>query len=336
MSENTNPTPLEPGVFQGTPEAADSKNVPAPRLIRTMKSDEADAIKKQNETTVSIAMAEEKKRAQKINSAEKGALATAGDVVPPAPKRIGRIVILGVIIVIIIALISAYIFIVPKLKNVSLPTLSVPTFGKPSETITASSTPLVLPIAPSIIPAQAEKRFDISKESPATVLSAVMTERKKELSVNSIKNFYFTEDSESDSLGISINRFLRFVGITAPETITRSLEKPFMVGLLGEQGGNTTPFIIMKFSDSEVALAAILEWESAIPHIFDVIFGSTVNTGLVATTKFYDMVINGKDARYSDVTPTITIAYAFANPTTLVIAESKSALETLLPLAVKK
>ncbi|OIO30915.1 hypothetical protein AUJ77_01055 [Candidatus Nomurabacteria bacterium CG1_02_43_90] len=331
MSENTTPTPLEPGVFQGTPEAADSKNVPAPRLIRTMKSDEADAIKKQNETTVSIAMAEEKKKSQKINSLGKDD-PTTSEATPPAPKRIGRIVILAIII----ALISTYIFIAPKLKNNSLPALSLPTFGKPSETTTASSTPLVLPIAPSIIPAQGEKRFDISKESSATVLSAIMNERQKELSVTSIKNFYFTEDSEADSLGISINRFLRFVGITAPETITRSLEKPFMVGLIGEQGGRATPFIMMKFSDNEVALAAMLEWESAIPHMFDVIFGSTVNTGLLATTKFYDVVISGKDARYSEVTPTITIAYAFANPTTLVIAESKSALETLLPLAVKK
>jgi len=96
------------------------------------------------------------------------------------------------------------------------------------------------------------------------------------------------------------------------------------------------PFIIIKFSEYEVGVAGLLEWESSLPHIFDVIFGSPVATGLVATTKFYDKVIGGKDARYSEVTPETTIVYTFANPTTLVITEGQAALETLLPLAEKK
>ena len=56
---------FEPGIYQGVPGAPKQVSIPKPpRLIRTMKLDMEEAIKEQHETSVSIAIAEEKKQAE--------------------------------------------------------------------------------------------------------------------------------------------------------------------------------------------------------------------------------------------------------------------------------
>ena len=105
----------EPGVYQGTPQSplGKSEELPSPRLIRTMKIDVAEAIKKQNETFVSIALAEEKKQLQKRGEA----LSAQANVAPNAPKPRGRMVIIVIFLLIIIALGLAYVFVLPRFKT---------------------------------------------------------------------------------------------------------------------------------------------------------------------------------------------------------------------------
>lgn len=324
---------FEPGVFQGTPEDFNSKEIAPPRLIRTMRSDVADAIKNQNETSVSIAIAEEKKKA--ISRADGGTPQTQTENTPPAPKPIGRIIVIMIVIIVIAALGLAYVFVLPKLGGIKLPTISIPAFpslSKPrTNGVTATTTESVVQLAPSLIPSQSEKRFNISTQTREKTLDRVADEMKQGVSSGSIKNLYF-EEGATAPVSISANRLFIFADISAPEILTRSLEKPFMVGLWGEENWGATPFVILKVSSYDTGFAGMLEWEKTLPDFFGSLFGSKMSNRTSAT-KFHDLVVLGKDARAIDFPFGGTIAYMFADENTIVITGSVKALETLLPLA---
>lgn len=327
---------LEPGVFQGTPGASlAQKNVDpsAPRLLRTMKSDAEDAIKSQHETSVSIAIAEEKKREQervKITSSAQAATT------PVAQKRVARVFVIIGLTLIVIALVLAYLFALPKIKNIKLPAISLPSFssGKVVSPTNVQTVAQAAPIAPSLIPAQTEKRFNISKENPTQVFSSIASEHLRGTSVASIENIYFVEGTESTQTPISATQFISFANTGMPEILTRSLEKPFMVGLIGETTGST-PFLVLKVSGYDTGLAGMLEWESALPLFFNTVFGTQTGGPLSSTMKFKDIVVSWRDARAADVASENSISYAFANPDTIIITGSRTSLETIMGLATK-
>lgn len=325
----------EPGVFQGTP-AVPGHQTPAspsaPRPIRTMKSDSEEAVRRQNETAVSIAIAEGKKREKERAIAE---TKQAGTPVV-APKRIGRVFVLVGLILVIVALVLAYIFVLPKLEGINLPNISLPTFSKPTSTTTTPTekAPVSITIAKSLIPAQLEKRFNITKETPTQIHRAISLEREQAISNTTIKNLYFTEDTGSATSPISASKFISFSGVQVPEMLTRSLEQVFMAGLYAE-GSDNTPFLILKISGYDTAFAGMLEWESGLQTFFKTIFYESTGTISLGSSKFRDIVISGRDARILDVSPGNTIVYSFVNPSTIIITGSTVSLEAIMKLATK-
>lgn len=337
MNENLSRKPLESGVFQGNPGIAKTSIATSP--IRTMKSDIADAIKNQNETLVSIALAEEKKQAKQRaeNVAQKSSEQTSET---PAPKRVGRFFVIIIIILILAGLGFSYQFLLPKLSSINLPSISMPnlpSFGNtPPEITPVINTIPKVELAPSLIPAQSEKRFIINKESPEKILSNIANERMVTNASGTITNLYFAEESSVEpkkTTAISANRLIILTGAPVPETLTRSLESSFMAGFLSEAGNSaSTPFLVFKVSSYETGLAGMLEWERSMPRLFDAIFGTSVTTSVSNRIKTRDMVILGHDARVLEIAPNVGISYVFANPQTIIIAESKTALESLIPL----
>lgn len=325
---------LESGVFEGRPELLDERKVVPPRLIRTMKSDVADAIKNQNETTVSIAIAEEKKKA--VARAEgMTASHTEPENFTPAPKPLGRIVVVLIVILIIILLGLAYVFVLPKFSAIKLPSISIPSFpsfSKETPAFVATTTESIKSLAPSLIQAQSEKRFNITRQNQEQIGTEIVAEIKQGLSSGSVKNLYFTERETTDT-AVSVDRLFMFADISLPQILSRSLEKEYMAGLVGEENLGATPFLILKVSSYETGLAGMLEWETTLMHVPDTTFGTNKSNDTTTKTKFRDIVVLGKDAREIDTSVSTTIAYAFANTNTIVIAGSRTALEILLPLA---
>lgn len=325
---------LEPGVYQGSPDASQTKTADSsPRLIRTMKNDAAEAIKKQNETSVSIAIAEEKKQAQ----ARADALAarqSQSESTPPAPKRIGRAVIVLVFVLIVSLFVLAYIFILPRLGAIRTPSIPLSSFEKPTNINIAPRTTAVEPLAAAIIPAQSEKRISIEKNTLSQVVATITEERGKGSPSGSVKNLYFTDNQGDVSVPLTTGHLFDFGNIKAPDILTRSLDKQFMAGFFGEGNGGATPFLILKVSDHSAGLAGMLEWELILPRVFDTIFETNIAGD--ATMRFGDIIVAGKDARLFDSSSGAKIAYAFADKNTIVIAGSQSALEALLPLATTK
>ena len=326
---------------QGAPESTLATPAPSraalPNIIRTMKSDAAEAAKTQNETLVSMALAEEKKKsAQRAEMAAREKSETPA--VKPAPKPIGRIVIILGLVALIGGAGFAIKLALLKLRTINLPSVSLPTFGAPGAQTPTTVTPTQkTPLAPSIIPARSEKRFIVNKETPERIFSLIAAEYTAGVTPGSIRNMYFTEETtatggETTTASISANRLLLLADTTAPAILTRSLENPFMAGLYGEEGSQATPFFIFKFSGYDTGLAGMLAWEKELPRFFDTLFGTKFLAGPSTSIKFRDAVVSGYDARIIEGLPAGSIVYTFANPTTVVIAGSRSALAALVPL----
>ena len=324
----------EPGVYQGTPSSSLEKSdgQPTPSLIRTMKTDVAEAIKKQNETFVSIALAEEKKQLQK-----RGEALLAAQNAPIAPKPRGRILIIVIVLLVAIAIGLVYLFILPRFSTVQ--TGKVPPTGieLPPSDETSGGNQASISLAPALIPPQFEKRFILNKETPDHVFAMIAVERTSGLIEGTIKNLYFTEEISAQDTApstevISAKRLLTFAKIDAPEILVRSFEGPFMAGLLGESGSSATQFLVLKVSSYDTGFAGMLAWETSLPRLFDTVFGTKFNA---VGAKFRDITVSGKDARTLSTMPGLTVVYSFANPNTIVVAGSRSALETLLLLATK-
>ncbi len=322
-----------PGAYQGIPDTP--KDISESLVVRTMKGDLANAIKTQNETLVSIALAEEKKQAVRRSESAAMPERMAQAIEAPAPKRIGRLVVVGAVLLMISVLGLTYKFLLPKLKLLNLPSSSPATF----ENTNTGNTPVApMAFAPSLIPAHSEKRFNISKETSEKIFSDIAVARTVSSSAGKIKNLYITEDittadGATKNIPIPSNRLLILAGISAPEILTRSLEAPFMAGILSEESSTTaTPFLILKVSGYETSFAGMLMWERSLPLLIDTVFGNNIRASILDDTKTRDVVLLGRDARVLEIAPNVGIAYAFADQQTIIIAGSQTALEHLLSL----
>ena len=249
----------------------------------------------------------------------------------PVPKRIGRIVVVGALALITLLSALTYMFILPKLGDIKIPSISIPSFKKPIETTITPAIP-ILPIAQSIIPAQSEKRFNLSTETFVQMVDTIIAEMGQETAVGSIKNLYFFEEGVSSD-PVSVIRLLNFAGIYPPEILARSLDEQFMAGFFGESNGGATPFMILKVSGYDTGFAGMLEWEPDLPRFFDTIFGTKITDN--PSTKFSDITIAEKNARILDIAGNGTLAYVFANENTIIIAGSQKTLEAIIAVAVK-
>ncbi len=331
-----------PGVYQGSPDVP--KTVLELSPIRTMKNDIADAVKDQNESLVSIAEAENRKK-----DAERAMKSEEGTAVSTVPRPISRIIIVVVLVLVFVGIALSYKFVLPKILKINLPKLSIPSFGSTTtEPRPSTPTDSRVDLAPSLIKATTEKRFNTSKETPKQIFADIASLRVSGGTQGDIKNFYFYEDISAPdgsrptdladtipqnrkTASISANKLIILTGISAPGILARSLENIFMAGLLHEETGSpSSPFIILKVSNNDTGLAGMLEWEQSLPHFFDIIFGTNIEAGLSDNIKVRDVVLSSRDARVLEITPATGIAYSFANPSTIIITGTRNALEKLL------
>ncbi|KKU81953.1 MAG: hypothetical protein UY07_C0006G0033 [Parcubacteria group bacterium GW2011_GWA1_47_8] len=334
------PVPKPLGEAHLVPKVAPSSTL---LRIRTMKSDSAIAINQQNESLVSIALAAEKQKAAREQAKAQEMLAEkkAGtQTAHPTHKR-GRIFIVLGVVIILGVLGGGGVLLWPKISTL---TFSFPNFGKPTdqkETPLPSDIPTkpAQPLAPSLAPAQSEKRLALDINNLQGIFSTIATERIAGLTEKEIRNIYFvgtgssSEGSEAPA-PISARQLFSTLGISIPNILSRSLETSFMTGLVGESGNTATPFVILKVSSRDSAFAGMLEWESGLPNFFNTFFGTTIphiSTGKSAVGKFRDTVVWKHDTRIFE-NGGGTIVYAFADAKTIIITSSKNALETLLPL----
>lgn len=320
-------------------EISETLTPPTPEksTIRTMKGDVALAVERQKETLVSIALAEEKKK----EARQKELLLAAEERAQhqeSAPKPRGRIFIILSLLLVILLGVLGYFFVLPKLGGLSLPGFSNKT-NTPEPvmpTIPVATTPTRTILTSALIPTQSEIIFSLKKETSAHIFSTIKSERLAGDISYEVKNIVITDetqnaDGSTKTTPISANRLITLAGVTLPEILARSLQSTHMAGFIAEPNSTLpTPFLILKVSGYSTALAGMLEWEQKLPTLFDTVFGTNITAGLSPKTKTRDVVLLGRDSRVLEITPNVGIAYMFADPSTLVITGSRTALEKIV------
>jgi hypothetical protein len=300
----------------------------------------ARAIEEKNESLVSIALAEERKKAaqKEAERAKEQKKVAEQDTPPVAPRPHGRL-FLVVLLVVLLGAVGAlgvvFVKVLPSLK-IELPDISLPSFGGPDATPVTTDPSPVAPVilVPSLIPAQSEKNINITGKSSESIFTEVVDEYARGVEKGMVKNIYFTKEVSDEERGmvsesVSSKRLLATLDFQVPEILTRTLEDDFMMGFLGEEKG-TTPFLVLKVAIHDTGLAGILLWEKKLPYFFDKAFGVVMSTTATSPVVFRDVVIEGRDARTGEVGGAKGISYIFADENTLIIAGSQSALRELL------
>lgn len=334
------PTPTRgvPGTGAGRPPEGGKKEPVSGVVLHTMRTDIAHAIKEQNESLVSIAIAEEKKLAEERakKAAAQEVAETARAAAPAAPRRGRLFIVIGLFLGLGALALGTY-FIIPKLSSFSVPSIPffLPSFGiPPGEETGAPSIPVMRQLAPSLLRAQSEKRIEAVGEAN-DIFSRIYAERAEPLDRGAIKNIYLferetTENGIGEERGLSAPQFLALTGVRVAEPLARALEEDTMIGLWG--GEEPVPFIVLTVSRYETALAGMFDEERELPGLFDAVFGASVAGSVLGGPVFRDIVVEGRDARIAEVAGR-TIAYAFADEKTIIMVNSKEALTALVRIA---
>jgi hypothetical protein len=189
-------------------------------------------------------------------------------------------------------------------------------------------------LAPALIAVNDERQFMVGRDTLNQVVMANSEDRRKRIAKGAVRNLLFESPSLSgsriDPANVSTNQFFSLAEMSIPDLLLRTLEPVFMAGLFGETT-STTPFIILKVSDKDIGIAGMLDMEAKLPILFNNVFGSAPITATDTQGKFRGTIVGEHDARILEH-KSETIVYAFADTFTIVITQSKSALESLLPM----
>lgn len=287
------------------------------RTVRTYKDDIAQAMRTKKASLVSIAAAENERRAKDEKSGINSSVSQKQHL-----KKIG-IIILSTILVLLGAG-SAFYF-----------------YGKIDTGIVEPK-----PKISSIVFSEEEKEFEITNLSRRQILNG-LTEMKNltRLSLGTIKNVFITE-SFIDKEGIErrglidASDFLNAINVNLPTTFMRSLKPAFMLGVHMFNGNQ--PFLILKTSFYENAFTGMFEWETDMkedlaplfgPASFDIIsdedFGTSTAPFVIPI--FSDFVVKNKDTRIlKDNTGKTVLIYSFIDKNTIAITTNENTFSEIV------
>ena len=304
LAENTS-TPRE-----------EEKNTVKQSIVRTFKSDAEEAIKTERMSSVSIVLAEEKRR-------QKYQTALPSDDAPKSKK----ILLFIISLLFVFAGIGAFNFNYIKEKvNVAPPTKKA---LRPTPLLTADSNSEL-------------NLSDFGKKDAGNFLSKFIN--TADIESNSIQNIYIAKtvlekEKETKKL-VETKEFLPLISSKIPDILFRSLSPEYMLGIHSWNGNQ--PFIILKTESYENAFAGMLSWEKNIAGDLSALFPrnippltqeETATTEQVLSYKkdFEDVLVKNKDARaLKDENGDIFLIYSLPDKETVIITSNTATLAELL------
>lgn len=197
---------------------------------------------------------------------------------------------------------------------------------------TVSNTPAIYTSALFI----SEKEVSIPLGSDRLALLQALSNARREttLSGNETAHLHITTQ---EGVSAQAPDILRVLDIKAPGTFIRTVGDTLMVGSIGKE---QAPFIIIKVRNFESAFAGMLEWEKNMSIDLAPLFGDPVRRTYdqAALTDdhtrpafFVDDVLRNTNVRilYNEIGEE-RLLYAFANPETIIITSSHTALTALM------
>lgn len=290
-------------------------------IVRTYKSDAEEAIKMEKMSSMSIAIAEEKKKRSYDPIAP-----SAGN---PKSKRVFLFVIS---LIFVFAGIGAFNFNYVKEKINIAP---APKKGLEIESLITTDSNAELNLS------------ELSKKDAVSSLLELIT--LAAIKPNSIQNIYaaknVVENKNTIKKLVESKEFLPLISSKIPDILLRSLASEYMFGIHSWNGNQ--PFIILKTDSYENAFAGMLAWEKNIAGDLSSLFprnippsmqeGTTTTEQILSYKKdFEDVLVKNRDTRaLRDGSGNIFLIYSLSDKETVIITSNADTLSELFDRALR-
>ena len=203
------------------------------RPVRTYQEDIADAIKNDNVSMIKIALAEKKRQdgGKSFNS-----------IIEPEVRNSSTYIIAGIafVVVILIGLAFGYIYI-------------------QSQNTIRQATDTAQMQVPQIIYTEMSSNIDTDGIDSNAIFKAINQEKMGLMDTGTMKALYLTTGQGTSTQALSTEQFFQILGTRAPNSVIRSLDPNFLLGVYAY-----TPremFAIFKVKSYDAAFAGMLDWE---------------------------------------------------------------------------
>lgn len=312
-----NPTPSQEVPIVPQPPMQTTETMPVQEeihrpIVRTFKSDVEETIQSQHLSSINIALAENKKMMDRIQSAE---------LEQKTIKKNYTMLIVSSLLILggILAFAIPY-YLVNK---------------EYTETVPAENTS-----SGAIITADIEEKLNIDGLN-LDRLAISLSERVDQSSIRlgNIKSIYLTEGQGVNEKAIDSTKFLYLIKTNVPGEISRTLKPAYMFGMHNFNGNQR--FLVLKVGSYENAYAGMLAWEVDLWSDFKNLFGlsdtsasgqsSTGRANGIDIKKFQDAVYSNKDSRVvKDSSGKILFLYSIVDKNTIVITTNPNTLKEII------
>lgn len=293
-------------------EAIAQNNVPTQepegshlKQIRTFEGDVADAIKKQNESLISIQRKEEKRRdAVQTLSPNAGQQVEHRFSFKPLMMALFTIIFIGG------GGYGAYYALTTYQEKTALPVVNTPKnqFLGVSKTISV----------------------DASTLGRQAVIDEVVRVRSEQRDGDSLDQIQFERRSGETSELLAFSDFLTRLNSHAPNPLVRAFDPLFMFGVLSSSPSHSV--LIVKLKSFENAFPGMLEWEGRlVEDMLPLFIDPTELAGIATNSIFKDKTIQNHDTRVlRNSYNQIVLIYGFFDNDTLIMTDDESSFRTII------
>ncbi|MBX4198852.1 hypothetical protein KW800_01060 [Candidatus Parcubacteria bacterium] len=271
------------------------------KQIRTFEGDVAETIKRQSESVVSMAEAEQARR---------DAIRVLGPQDVEARQGSKALIYLGLTLL-LLALGATGIWYAYKTytEKSALPTVETP--------------------ANQFISTESLVNVDASTLSRQTLLVAINAERAKSRGASAIEQVELRRGALPASELLTTEDFLTRLGSHAPAPLVRAFGPLFMLGLLGDPSHT---FLLVNLASFESAFPGMLNWESRLSEDLLPLFASEgVAANVPTNTEWSDVTLSNRDARIlKDPTGHTVLLYAFYENKMLIMTDNEDTFRTIV------
>lgn len=263
------------------------------KSLRTYQGDVEETITKNNYSTSSIFLAEQKKRDGTLINP------TNGD----SGARNKFFILVGGILLLLGVITLASVYFIKSSEQVNI--------EKQTKTLLRFSREKVVPA---------------TKITREVLIETILSEKRAfELPVNSV---LYINAVDASSTPIQISSVLSLLTPSMPSSLARSFDREYMIGVYSFD--TNEPFIILTTSDYASSFAGMLKWEANITADFGKLFSIGQNAS--TTTKvFIDESLKNKDLRVlKDVSGKTIFLYSFMDKNTLLITTNENIFGAVL------
>lgn len=290
-----------PGTRGAVDKERSEKKPQGSSIVRTYESDVAQALKKGQTSLTKMVMDEEGKRKQKKSAQSK--------------QRVKMLGLLGGALLLVLAagaVISGALF----YRN----------FTQTPQTDQMPQT------QPALFLVEETVSLTLGEEPLLSSIESTFARLTGDL--DSIIRIHITESQpageggQSQDVALSADEFFTAAGISAPDSLRRSLLEDFVLGAYMFDG--TQPFLVLKTDSFESAFSGLLQWEeNGLAQDMASLFG--LNAENLSEEPFADYVLKNRDLRARESQDgSLFVFYTFIDQNTIVIATEESTLDEVM------